>query len=904
MRPITIPNPFRKLAAKVILQLHKDTFVRAIPEHQFGVGKQLGTETIISLLQNSVDVARIKEQECIITQLDIEKAYPSVDRKMMLDILNQIHVHPTAISFFQHIFLLDENYFFEGTTPQIVRNTKGLAQGCPLSPMAFAIYAAGAMNSVNKIERDNPAHFLTQCNVPKCVAYLDDMFLISSSMQEATTSLSTLITTLSQYHMTVNVAKTLNLHITAEGQVNKGLESLPALKVLGSLITLDEKIREEYFFHKATAALKVITAAQGLHHQSVLLIARMCVASKLNHLLRTMPLHHSLLSEFDTALRLLLSQQLNIAESANTDLINMPMSLSGLGIPALCDIQAASIIALQKEMIKVEPIYRLIESVKTMSSTNVQQTSLQTLPTIQHSTEGMCGCLNAYVTFMSSMSEELKNQIAEMDQHQLWSSHLSNKHQQMLESTKHQHEEQFITIKANSIHSSSSAWLRAVPFTSMQKLSDDEVTHSLNYRLGANDICKSFVDCLPENAFKKGQQAKVKGKIRDLCPKCGCNMSPYYSACCQLNTATRTARHHLIKRILATTFSQIPGCKVVVEDFHVHSETGEGNMIPDITIELHDPKRTRTAFESSYVQRERKSSQLIQFGIDLTIHDIHSTTNHDKHMKGQFAAAAEKEKAKHYREFNIASDMYIVPFGISSVGELGPCAQSLLAFIREMGERNNLDINTASLIEQISLLCETSRAEMERVYIDDIRRLINSYSSYQHRNNYHHLNTLIKDNLHSKHKPKSPPFWVKQFNKTKLFLDVCSEEQLGDQRRDELHQQLFTWIPTKDPPKDPPPPRLPPDKIVTTTTSSVSDSDSSDAKRKDRKLKPHFSSSIFASHDYHGSNSEDESDLSSTEVCVTTSSSSCPSPTFPLNMSCREMYNMMHPDTAEQSAFT
>jgi hypothetical protein len=860
-RPITIPNPFRKLVAKVILHLHKDTMYRAVPEYQFGVGKKLGTESIITMIQNCVDIARIRKQELVVTQMDIESAYPSVDRKIMLDVFNGIQLHPTATSFFQHAFMLDELHFFEGPTPQKIPNTRGLAQGCPLSPIAFAIYAADAMNRINNTAGTaDPAHFLQQCKVPRCVGYLDDMFLLSSSMTEAAATLTQLIKSLQESQMTVNLDKTTIFHVSATGEVdinqeiiveeelNYKITALPthpsklairpqvSLKVLGSLITINEEHRNEFFQKKAQSALDLIRAAHGLHHQSILLIARMCVASKLNHLLRTLPLHHTLLEAFDTELKELLMQLLEIPSESLTELINMPMSLAGIGIPALTDIQAASIISLQREMIKIGPNNRLIESIKTMSSATTEQHLITELkmPTIQHSTDGLCGCLQAHVTFMSQMSDELKTRVWEMDQHQLWSAHLSGKHKNMLETTKELNESQYITIMANSINTASSAWLRAIPFTAQQKMSDDEVTHSINQKLGSADISLAFVECLARKVGKNGEQ---------LCPICKCKLTPYHSACCQINTATRTARHHLIKGLVAATLKQIPGCKTIVEDFSVHSESNS-RRIPDITVELHDAKRTPTTFETAYIKRKRKSSPVLSFGIDLTIRDIHSTSNRDKHLKGQFAEAGEKEKERGYVEFNKTADVYVVPFGISSVGELGPCALSLIGFIKEMGERNSLDINTTSLIEQISLLCETSRAEMEKVYIDELRRRINSFTSMKNQNI--HLNSAIKESINCTVKPKTAPFWSKILTRTQQCLQVNSEEHLNDQKRDELNHQLFNWTPQ-------PPPKPPPEDEESTTddddesstSESIimeSDSDDSDDSSEERKLIPSFSS--------------------------------------------------------------
>jgi hypothetical protein len=298
-RPITITNLFRKIIAKSLLFLYRPLLASYLPQHQYGVGVPCGTETISTILSDSIDASRLAGEEIVISQLDISSAFPTVDHKLFLSKLIRLQTPPALISFFHHSFLHRRLFFFETDTPSEVKCSIGLPEGCPLSPMAFSIYTSDAITAVNEAERSSPdpsspfpdpsspfpdpsssffsspsssfcffpspnpcitpqlvaeiekekekerdderssthqfspppspgftphhqnppSHqpILVSCKVPKCVAYLDDIFLISSSPSDAASSMEILLNHLSALHLTVNFNKTTTLYIEKDG---------------------------------------------------------------------------------------------------------------------------------------------------------------------------------------------------------------------------------------------------------------------------------------------------------------------------------------------------------------------------------------------------------------------------------------------------------------------------------------------------------------------------------------------------------------------------------------------------------------------------------------------------------------------------------------------------------------
>jgi hypothetical protein len=208
---------------------------------------------------DAIDASVRSNQQIILTQLDISSAFPTVNHTIFLQQLKELKIPPVIFSFFKHCFLHQQVLFFETAIPILISSQVGLPQGCPLSPIAFAIYSSKVLKSVNSIERsltempprlryrnqqereegveeediettrekeieehheeERPqkkrygerelekataaeeeqyrvANILHRCQVPRCVAYLDDLFLIDSSPQECAASLETVLNSL------------------------------------------------------------------------------------------------------------------------------------------------------------------------------------------------------------------------------------------------------------------------------------------------------------------------------------------------------------------------------------------------------------------------------------------------------------------------------------------------------------------------------------------------------------------------------------------------------------------------------------------------------------------------------------------------------------------------------------
>ena len=689
------------------------------------------------------------------------------------------------------------------------------------------------------------------------------------------------------------------------------------LKVLGSLITLSEIERAEYFIKKACNALNIMILGIQLRKQSYLLVTRMCIASKLMHLLRTLPIPSKILSDFDEVVLQIITSNLSLPNSAMKELIFYPQQKGGLGITALSEVQLIASLPLQTEMFKLSHINRIArfyyESIRERGDSNTitrqengEQSSSSSsslsvsnsfsssssnstvinnhvtatsnnesslvrarhsssssssvaaiesemtlfnyfgIPCVTHDKAGFLTLMNIYepITSLEKLLASTKNE-KPFIQHELWMAQNEKKYKALLELKKNTNTTQYLTLLAMSKDTSSASWLRTIPFSNFQKMTDEEFLHSVHYRLGVADDIEEMVKQQDPTVFrhKKWKESRPSSSSSSsvtatanrylLCPLCGMRMGKFHYANCQVTGPIRTSRHNLIKRLIASVFTQLPATTVMVEDYFagkgykeeddIEDEADDSdtprltnmprstNMVPDITVMITDNKREHTQLERTILGRQRDAPGLIKFSLDLTVVDIHSTSNRKAHLQGRFAEAAEERKKQHYEHYNQTHNVKCIPFGMSSVGELGPTARAILDFLSVIGRRHSVFINVNGLIEQIDLLLESSRYQMEKVYKEELVRRINIAAGYKHRMDT--AATLLSPSLleeqRGRKRAKVGTFWERQLVTMQNFIRTKTSQNLSQQRAEELYHRLFSWIPERE---GDPTDRGPPDK--------------------------------------------------------------------------------------------
>ena len=290
VRPLAAGSVLRRLAAKGACAVFKDAFSGAVGPQQFGVGRSAGTE----LVHKSITALTDEDPSRIVIAFDAANAYGNIPRDRILEGVSS-RVPELAGTAWAWLGAGTTHWLWdEGGRAHPVRATKGVDQGCPLSPVFFALGLASSLQEIARRLRDldRQAHVF---------AYLDDIIVVVPSRVSGQAAAVVA-------EVLANAGLTLNAGKTKVWSKDKG-EPVPAelsshrvdrLGVLGAgVASLDREEGElEAPVHGVSGGEEVLVKARalvrrlrelrsaGLSARAAFLVLHTYAGSCINHLQR------------------------------------------------------------------------------------------------------------------------------------------------------------------------------------------------------------------------------------------------------------------------------------------------------------------------------------------------------------------------------------------------------------------------------------------------------------------------------------------------------------------------------------------------------------------------------------------------------------------------------------------
>ena len=398
----------------------------------------------------------------------------------------------------------------------------------------------------------------------------------------------------------------------------------------------------------------------------------------------------------------------------------------------------------------------------------------------------------------------------DFNSHTAWIRDSVRIHEALVKNAETKHKQNWLLLNALFLDRTITAWLKVTPFLPYQQMSDEEFKCSIRFRLGVDDGLVAYIRSLPDIIFKKGKgiegssssassnpnTASTNNQVK--CPLCGTAMTEQHYSSCQATGPIRTARHNMVKKLIANLLSELPPVSIKVEDTHFSDDAvNDQKLIPDITVTLLDPSQTKTELEVKYgLARARETKSILKFGIDFVISDIYAIHLKQYTKDNKFAEAGEIRKWKHYTELNKQSFFKVLPFGLSSVGGIGPCGYNIIEFIKEVANRHKTTTSIQSTLEQLSFLIETSRYQMKEAYIATIHERLRrtKMSLPKETIQLEDIMTAQPSQLSKVNNSGFRPFWARQFE-IQQQLDAGSNIARMVKEREQLQNpESYPWL--------------------------------------------------------------------------------------------------------------
>ena len=195
-RLLAISGCLYRLLASVIkdMVLQWATSTGILPDSQFGFLLGRSTMDPLFLLFHCLQTVRAKQLKSLfVAFVDFTTAYDLVDRSKLWDHLHRLHIPPHLLRYIEmlyheNVYILKDGHVTGGISP-----TRGLKQGCPLSPLLFAIYICDLPGAVHD-KRLGARTLANDVYIPH-LEFADDLALMSNTA----TRLQSLLDLLSSY---------------------------------------------------------------------------------------------------------------------------------------------------------------------------------------------------------------------------------------------------------------------------------------------------------------------------------------------------------------------------------------------------------------------------------------------------------------------------------------------------------------------------------------------------------------------------------------------------------------------------------------------------------------------------------------------------------------------------------
>lgn len=233
------PSKFRPIGitSVIIRQLHR-IFAKRLRAFQGYDYRQKvfcnvdGVAENLLLLKALMDDAQRERNELHIVSIDIRKAFDSVSHSSILNTMTRLACPRPFVEYVKWVYDHATTNLQYGGHKQKVKILKGVLQGDPLSPVVFNYLIDRALGSLS----DNIGYSLKHQRV-NCMAFADDIILISGSVEGMKHNLKKLVGSLTELGLDVNIQKSHALSLIPDGKQKKTYVSeSPSFEINGTYL--------------------------------------------------------------------------------------------------------------------------------------------------------------------------------------------------------------------------------------------------------------------------------------------------------------------------------------------------------------------------------------------------------------------------------------------------------------------------------------------------------------------------------------------------------------------------------------------------------------------------------------------------------------------------------------------
>lgn len=182
-RPISLLTTDYKILAKILAKRLEIAYKTVVGGHQTYGFKNRSITTNLHVMRIIAETAEAMERPTAVLQIDLKKAFDKVSHSFLFSILEHCKTGKYLLKFVKICYRdISTRLLINGCKSRRIPVRSSVRQGCPLSPILFAIYLEPLCRAI--IMDDNIRGVKVGIASAKLLAYADDVSVVCSSQKE------------------------------------------------------------------------------------------------------------------------------------------------------------------------------------------------------------------------------------------------------------------------------------------------------------------------------------------------------------------------------------------------------------------------------------------------------------------------------------------------------------------------------------------------------------------------------------------------------------------------------------------------------------------------------------------------------------------------------------------------